>query len=301
MRRPSIVTSLSRRDLLVTAAGFLLAPALPRAQSDDPARALQALEARAGGRLGVCILDTATKRITGHRLDERFAMCSTFKLPLAAVILREADKGRLKLTDVVSYSQKDLLSYAPVTSEHLKEGGMTIGALAEAAQMTSDNTAANLLLSRIGGPSGFTARLREMGDQHTRLDRTEPMLNLVVPGDERDTTTPRAMAQAMAAFLTADVLTRSSRDLLIDWMVKTRTGDKRIRAGLPKDWRAGDKTGTANADAMTDKVNDVAIAFPPGRGALVITAFYDSDRRSKDISDADQAVLAEVGRLAGAW
>lgn len=296
-------SAITRRDLFTLTAGALLAPALPRAQAGDPARAIQALESRAGGRLGVCILDTTTKRITGHRLDERFAMCSTFKLPLAAVILREADQGRLKLTDVVSYSEKDLLSYAPVTSAHLKAGGtaIAISALAEAAQVTSDNTAANLLLSRIGGPSGFTARLREMGDQHTRLDRTEPMLNLVVAGDERDTTTPRAMAQTVAAFLTGDLLSRASRDTLIDWMVKTRTGDKRIRAGLAKDWPAGDKTGTANADAMTDKINDIAIAFPPGRGALVITAYYDSNRRSKEISDADQAVLADVGRLAAAW
>lgn len=295
--------TLSRRDLFSLGAGLLLVPARPRAQPDATARAIQALESRAGGRLGVCILDTTTKRLTGHRLDERFAMCSTFKLPLAAVILREADQGRLKLTDVVSYSEKDLLSYAPVTSAHLEAGGtaIAIGALAEAAQVTSDNTAANLLLARIGGPSGFTARLRELGDQHTRLDRTEPMLNLVVAGDERDTTTPRAMAQTVAAFLTGDLLSRASRDTLIDWMVKTRTGDKRIRAGLAKDWPAGDKTGTANADAMTDKINDIAIAFPPGRGALVITAYYDSNRRSKEISDADQAVLADVGRLAAAW
>jgi len=279
----------------------LLAPALPRAQSDTTARAIQALEARAGGRLGVCLLDTATTRVTGHRLDERFAMCSTFKLPLAAVILREADQGRLTLAEPVPYAEKDLLSHAPVTREHVKQGRMALGALAEAAQVTSDNTAANLLLSRIGGPSGFTARLREVGDQHTRLDRTEPALNLVVAGDERDTTTPLAMARTVAAFLAGDLLARASRDTLVDWMVKTRTGDKRIRAGLPKDWRAGDKTGTGTADTMTDKINDVAVAFPPGRGALVITAYYDSDRRSKDVSDADQAVLAEVGRLASAW
>lgn len=295
--------TLSRRDILTLGAGLLLAPALPRAQADETARAIQAIEARAGGRLGVAILDTATTRLTGHRLDERFAMCSTFKLPLAAVILRESDQGRLTLSDVIAYSEKDLLSYAPVTSAHLKAGGtaMAVGALAEAAQVTSDNTAANLLLARIGGPSGFTARLREAGDRHTRLDRTEPALNLVVPDDDRDTTTPRAMAHTLAAFLTGDRLSRASRAMLIDWMVKTRTGDKRIRAGLPKDWRAGDKTGTANAGAMTDKINDVAIVFPPGRGALIVTACYDSNRRSTEIGDADQAVLAEVGRLAAAW
>ena len=126
-------------------------------------------------------------------------------------------------------------------------------------------------------------------------------MNLVPAGDERDTTTPRAMAQTMAKFLTGDLLKPATRDRLIDWMVQTKTGDKRIRAGLPKEWRAGDKTGTAQADSMTDKVNDLAIAFPPGRGALIVTAYYDSDKRTQDTRDEDQALLAEAGRIAAAW
>ena len=109
------------------------------------------------------------------------------------------------------------------------------------------------------------------------------------------------MAQTVAKILTGDVLKPASRDRLIDWMVRTTTGDKRIRAGLPKEWRAGDKTGTAQADTMTDKVNDVAVAFPPGKGALIVTAFYDSDERSKDTRDEDQALLADVGRIAATW
>lgn len=293
--------SLSRRDVITAAAGLLVSPIVARARTTDPTGALQALESRHGGRLGVAMLDTGTRRIAGHRLDERFALCSTFKLPLAAVVLREADQGRLQLSEVLPYTQKDMLSYAPVTGEHLKDGGMTVGALAEAAQVTSDNVAANLLLTRLGGPAAFTARLREMGDRLTRLDRMEPALNVVPPGDERDTTTPRGMAETLAAVATGDVLKPASRDLLIEWMVKTRTGDKRIRAGLPKDWRAGDKTGTITGDQTTDKYNDVAIAFPPGRGALVVTAFYDTGKHFKDIRDEDQAVLAQVGRLAAAW
>lgn len=285
---------------MLTAAGWLTARAVASARRADPTEALKALESRNGGRLGVCLLDARTGRMAGHRLDERFAMCSTFKLPLAAVVLREADHRRLSLTDVVRYTKDDMLSFAPVTSRHLGEG-MSVAALAEAAQVTSDNVAANLLLSRIGGPAGFTARLREIGDRHTRLDRTEPELNLVEPGDERDTTTPRAMAETIAKFLAGDLLTPDTRDRLLDWMVQTRTGDKRIRAGLPGTWRAGDKTGTGMADGMTDKYNDIAIAFPPGRGPLVITAFYDTDEHARDMRDEDQAVLAAVGRLAAAW
>lgn len=239
--------------------------------------------------------------MTGHRLDERFAMCSTFKMSLAALVLREAEQGRLNLNERISYTEKDLLSVSPVTTRHVKSGGATLGVLAEAIQVTSDNTAANLLLTKVGGPSGFTAKLRALGDTVTRLDRTEPQLNIVVPGDDRDTTSPRAMAETVARFTTGDALTAASRERLITWMVQTETGLKRLRAGLPKDWRTGDKTGTGMADAMTDKINDLAVTFPPGRAALVIAAYYDTDEHSKDARDEDQAVLAEVGRIAAGW
>jgi beta-lactamase class A len=292
---------LSRRDVITAAAGLLVAPLATRAQGADPSRALQALETRNGGRLGVAMLDTRTRRIAGHRLDERFAMCSTFKFSLAALVLREADQGRLALTERIAYTEKDLLPVSPVTTRHLKDGGASLGVLAEAAQVTSDNAAANLLLARLGGPAGFTAKLRALGDTTTRLDRNEPQLNLVVAGDERDTTTPRAMADTVARFVAGDALAPASRDRLIEWMVRTETGLKRIRAGLPKDWKAGDKTGTGMAAEMTDKYNDLAVAFPPGRAPLVVTAFYDTDEHATDMRDEDQAVLAEVGRLAAAW
>ena len=294
-------TGLSRRHVLVTTAGLFMPGVLARAQTGGASNALAALEARAGGRLGVCILDTQTGRHIGNRMDERFAMCSTFKLPLAAVVLREADRGRLRLDERIAFSQKDMLSHAPVTGQHLTDGGMTLVALTEAAQVTSDNVAANLIIRRLGGPAAFTALLRALGDRATRLDRDEPTLNLVLPGDIHDTTTPRAMAMTVARFLTGGLLTFASRDLLISWMVATQTGSKRIRAGLPKDWRAGDKTGTATADTMTDKCNDVAVAWPPGKAPMIVAAYFDSAVKSAATRDEDQSVLAEVGRIAAAW
>jgi beta-lactamase class A len=290
--------NISRRHILTLVAGLVARPTL---SARARVQTLQALESRAGGRLGVCILNTATGHQVGNRMDERFAMCSTFKLPLAAMLLREADLGRLRLTDIIRFSQKDMVPHAPVTGPNLEKGGMTVAALAEAAQVTSDNVAANLLLRQVGGPVGFTAILRSIGDRTTRLDRFEPALNLVLPGEVHDTTTPRAMAETISKVVAGDLLTNASRERLIAWMVATRTGDKRIRAGLPKDWRAGDKTGTANADTMTDKVNDIAAAWPPGKAPIVVAAYYDSDKRSMDIRDEDQAVLAETGRIAAAW
>lgn len=290
----------TRRALLAALAAAAVAPLEARRQ-DAAESALAAAEKAVGGRLGVGILDTGSGRIVGQRLDERFAMCSTFKLALAAMVLREADAGRLSLDERIVYTKADLQSYAPITSQHLADGHMTVAALAEAAQTTSDNTAANLLLRRLGGPARFTAGVREAGDTATRLDRFEPTLNLVVPGDDRDTTTPRAMAALVAKYLTTDYLSAASRERLIGWMVATTTGQKRIRAGFPADWRAGDKTGTAQADEMTDKVNDIAIAWPPGRAPIVVTGYYDSARKTTATQPGDEAALAAVGRAAAAW
>ena len=264
---------LSRRQTLAGLGGLLLGACAPV----DPApagQALAALERSAGGRLGVLAL--CGDRVLDHRAAERFGMCSTFKLALAAAILRETDAGRLALDQWVPYSSADLVFHAPVTEANLAKGGMSVGALAEAAQTTSDNVAANLLLKLIGGPEGFTVRLREMGDPTTRLDRYEPEMNLVPAGELRDTTTPQASARLVARVFSGDLLEPHSRDLLATWCVATKTGLERLRKGLPADWRSGDKTGTASAPGMPNKHNDIAIVWTPKGGIAVIAAYYEA-------------------------
>jgi beta-lactamase class A len=286
---------LSRRQTVAGAAALALArPVAARAS------AFADLERRAGGRLGVGVLDTATGGVTGHRLDERFGMCSTFKLPLAGVILAEIDAGRLTAGQWVAYTQADIVYHAPVTGPNLAKGGMTVAALAEAAQKTSDNVAANLLLKLLGGPEGFTARLRALGDPVTRLDHLEPKMNLVKPGEVNDTTSPRAMARLVHRLVTGSTLTAASRDTLLRWMIDTGTGMKRLRAGFPAGWIAGDKTGTADADGMPNKVHDVAIAWPPNRAPLIVACYYEAPVTFDGTRPEDEAVHAEVGRIAAA-
>lgn len=284
---------------MLTAASAFAPPAYARPKL-DAVDALADIERKSAGRLGVCVLDTGSGRTLTRRAGERFAMCSTFKLPLAAAILREADRGKLKLDTFVPYTKADMIYHAPVTEPNLAKGGMTVAALAEAAQKQSDNPAANLLMKQLGGPAGFTQFFHALGDTVTRIDRYEPEMNRVVPGDERDTTTPSAMAATLAKILTGDVLAPASRDLLIQWMIDTETGAKRLRAGFPQGWRAGDKTGTGYDD-ISGKVNDVAIAWPPGKAPLIVTSYYNTAGPADDVSDEDQAVLAEVARIAAAW
>jgi beta-lactamase class A len=256
----------------------------------SPEKRLSMLEAESGGRLGVVALDTATGRRLAHRADERFAMCSTFKLCLAAAVLARVDAGKESLDRQISYSAADLLDYSPVTRAHLKQHTLSVEALCKAAVEESDNAAANLLLKGVGGPDGFTSYLRSLGDTVTRLDRNEPELNSNEPGDPRDTTTPAAMVETMRRLLLGDALSAPSRATLIGWMVACKTGTARIRGGVPGDWRVGDKTGTGVRGAT----NDIAILWPPGRPPILVAA-YSSD--SKKGNAECSALLAEVGTL----
>jgi beta-lactamase class A len=295
---------LRRREFLmapIAAATLRAGPAgaEPVTRRFDASR-LQSLET-GQARLGVCFLDTATGETAGHRMEERFAMCSTFKLALVAACLRDADRGRLDLDRVLTYSEADLLPWAPVTRKHLASGGMSIVALAQAAQEMSDGVAANLLVRHLGGPTAVTAKFRDMGDSVSRLDRYEPELGLVLSADLRDTTSPLAMAQLVGCITTGDLLKPESRERLLLWMQNTDTGPHRLRAGLPAEWRAGNKTGTGRAEGTTNKCNDVAIAFPPGKPPIVIAAYFDSGEYTAQVERRHEAVLADVGRMAAEW
>jgi beta-lactamase class A len=294
-RRDFLITSVSATALLASPAG-----AAPVPRRFDAAARLRSLEV-GQARLGVCFLDTATGEASGNRLEEHFALCSTFKLGLVAAFLREADQGRLDLAEVLPYSEADLLPWAPVTRPNLAKGGLSLAALAQAAQERSDGSAANLLVRRLGGPAAVTAKFREIGDPVTRLDRYEPDLGLVLSADLRDTTSPLAMAQLVRRITTGDVLKPESRERLLGWMRDTSTGPNRLRAGLPAAWRSGNKTGTGRTQGTTNKCNDVAITFPPGRSPVVIAAYFDSGEYTEQIEARHETVLAEVGKIAAEW
>ena len=293
---------LHRRTLITAlAAAPTLTPGLSRAAlfaskpPTDLSSRINELERASGGRLGVAVLDTQTGRRFAWRGDERFRMCSTIKMPLSAAILRRVDQGRERLERRVTYGRDVLMGNSPVVEKHV-EDGMTIGALCEATITWSDNAAANLLFDALaggGGPAALTRFLRAIGDQTTRSDRREPELNTGAPDDPRDTTTPAAMLATWKTLLLEDALSPASRRQLADWLIANRTGDKRLRAGLPRGWKVGDKTGNNGKDTT----NDVAIAWPPGRKPILIACFHD--RGSAD-DDARSAVHAQTARAISA-
>lgn len=253
---------------------------------------LAALEKQhAGSRIGVAAIDLASNKRVEYRGDERFLMCSTFKVLAVAAVLKRVDEKTEQLERFVKYGEAQLLEYAPVTRAHVKEGGMTLEALCGAAISLSDNTAANLILESIGGPKGFTDFARSIGDRLTRLDRMEPELNVATaPGDERDTTTPAAMCQTLQRLLASDILSQESRGRLEGWMVANETGSKMIRASLPADWKVGDKTGRSGKGAT----NDIAIVRPPSGGPIFIAIYVVDPNESQELRDELVAKAAKV-------
>ena len=266
----------SRRSVIAGALAFPFAASA----AEDP---VAELEKQTGARIGVAALDTGSSKRISWRADERFVMCSTFKLSLAAAILTKVDKGSEQLKRLVRYGADAPVGLSPITSKNVARG-MTVVELCEAAVVYSDNGAANTLLAELGGPEAMTAYWRSIGDKLSRLDDNELKLN--IPDGERNTTTPSAMLGNLNTLLLGEALPPESRARLLGWMRASTTGVNRLRAGLPPAWIWGDKTGTN--DPRYGAVNDIGIAVPPGRKPILIAAYTEH---------ANEKVLAMTGKI----
>lgn len=280
----------TRRDWVMAGAAAPLLASCGTWPAQAPSARLAALEAASGGRLGVAVLGTHDAAPWGHRIDERFPMCSTFKLLAASGVLALSARDAGLLGRRIVYARADLVSYSPVTQQHAGEG-MTVAALCAAALQYSDNTAGNLLIRLLGGPEGVTGYARSIGDAAFRLDRWETELNTAIPGDPRDTTTPAAMAASLQRLALGEALGAPQRAQLVDWLRGNTTGAARIRAGVPADWRVGDKTGGGDYGTT----NDVAVLWPPRRPPLVV-AMYFTQPHDKNAA-ARNDVLAQAARI----
>lgn len=250
---------------------------------------LAELEKSTGGRLGVVLINTADNSQIVYRGDERFPMCSTSKVMAASAILKQSETQTSLLNQRVEIKKSDLVNYNPITEKHL-DGGMTIAELTDATLRYSDNTAMNKLIAQLGGPAKVTQFARSIGDKTFRLDRTEPTLNTAIPGDERDTTTPAAMAKTLQNLTLDNTLAEPQRKQLVEWMKKNTTGGASIRAGLPTTWTVADKTGSGSYGTT----NDIAVIWPENQPPVVlVTYFTQPQKEAKSRND----VLAAAAKI----
>lgn len=294
MTLPKDAAAIDRRRLMAAVAAAAALPGTGRAQtaSDAP---LRALEQSVQGWLGVMALRSDGRILLSHRANDRFPMDSTFKASLAAAVLARVDRGQERLDRRLPVTRADILANSPVTETLVAAGEADLATLCQAAITVSDNAAANLLLGTVGGPAGLTAFWRRLGDRVTRLDRIEPGLNEGTPGDPRDTTSPAAMAGVLRNLIFGRALSAESRQRLTGWMGQTRTGLNLLRAGVPADWRAADKTGRGGHGS----VNDIAVFWPPGGLPVIVTCYLTATEAATPLKEQTHA---EVGRLvAAAW
>lgn len=250
---------------------------------------LALLEKSSGGRLGVALINTENNNFTLYRADERFAMCSTSKVVAVSALLKKSESDKDILRKKITFHESELVTWSPITEKNLTTG-MTLDALSAATLQHSDNTAMNAILNYLGGPSAATSFARSIGDVTFRQDRTEPELNTAIPGDERDTSTPLAMAQTLQKLTLGDALAVPQRQQLVEWLKGNTTGAASIQAGLPEGWKAGDKTGSGDYGTT----NDIAVIWPPGKAPLVLVIFF-----TQPLQDAQprKDVLAEATKI----
>lgn len=285
-----------RRFATAASASLLLSGMSAEAFSENASKSswaieLEQIEAKTGGRLGVAIVDVETRRSMLHRENEQFPMCSTAKALTCGAVLARVDAGCDSLDRIIRFSASDLVTYSPATRDHVRDG-MTLKAVCRAAMTLSDNTAENLMLATLGGPSGVTAFARSLGDERTRLDRCETALNDATPGDPRDTTTPEAMARTLERLVLGSFLSRSLREQLAAWMVANTTGGAKLRAGVPATWTVGDKTGSGGHGTS----NDIAVLWKPDGRPMVAAVYLTGAEAVQEA--ARSSAIAAVGRLA---
>lgn len=265
----------------------ILAPASPATANDTLIDAVKSVEARLKGRVGIVVHDTETGRHWTYKADERFPMASTFKAFACGAVLANVDAGSETLDRKITINSDDLVDYSPITEKRVGNA-MTMAELCEAAVTMSDNSAANHILASLKGPTGLTAFMRSIGDETTRLDRWETELNEARPGDERDTTSPRAAAQSLQDLMFGNILTDASKRQLTEWMLNDKVADALIRSVLPKGWRIADKTGGGGNGAR----GILAVLWPPKKKPTIAVIYIADNEASWAMRNA---AIAEIG------
>ncbi|CDH04567.1 Beta-lactamase (Penicillinase) (Contains: Beta-lactamase form I; Beta-lactamase form II) [Xenorhabdus bovienii str. oregonense] len=260
-------------------------------QQNQITNQLSALEKNANGRLGVVLIDTADHSTITYHAHERFPLCSTSKMMAVSALLKKSETDEGLLNQRIHYQQSDIVEYSPITEKHLQDS-MTLAELSAATIQYSDNTAMNLLIDQLGGTHDVTRFARSIGDNAFRLDRKEPELNMVTPVDERDTTTPQAMADSLYKLALGNTLAATQRTQLVEWLKGNTTGGASIRAGVPDNWIVGDKTGRCDYGST----NDIAVIWPDKDKAPLILVTYFTQPNDKD-AKAHPDVLAAAARI----
>lgn len=252
--------------------------------------------------IGVAAIHLESGRSVAVRGAERFPMGSVYKFPIVIAALQRVDAGTLKFDQTITIDPKDFSpGWSPIRDDAKgKPVTVTVRELLRYTVSISDNTASDTTVRLLGGPAAIQKVMNDLGVSKIRIDREErtiakhlgePDGRKLYATDPRDTSTPDEMAKLLAAFFhRRDGLSKASHDLLMQWMIDTPTGVRRIKAVVPKGSVVAHKTGT-----MPGTVNDVGIVTSPdGKNHVVIVVFSKGGTTEEKIREDDVAAAAKA-------
>lgn len=253
--------------------------------------------------------------------ERGYLMQSVFKLWLAAAWLDRVDAGEAKLEDRIKITKADLGYYHEPIAARVGPNGYdaTLLELIRYIVIESDNPAAEVLLTRLGGPGVLTAWLKEKGVNGIRVDRGERALHAAaaeidnatgakqnalvdrfvggtLDGSTLDGATPDGSVDALADLHRGKLLSPASTRLLISIMGETATGEKRVKAGLEPGWTWAHKTGTggrANGQTRTLGVGDIGLLTSPDGDVYAVAMFVGGAAEPMPVQEG---WFAELGR-----
>jgi beta-lactamase class A len=295
-------------------------------------QSLMKLAAESDGRVGICVSNVTALEPVCVNGDQKFPLQSVMKLVVGAAVMEAIDHKKLLLSDVIVVRPENASPGPQDFANIVRSKGslnVTIEELLRRAVVDSDSTSVDVLIERLGGVAMIQAFLKRIDADSINIDRDERHLQAESVGlvwkseyadsdkfevavkslpkeiqnaawnlylkDSRDTATPNGMAHFLQALARGKILSETSTQRLLAVMKATVTGRDRLKAGTPKGWDLGHKTGTGRTwQGITSATNDVGVLTAPDGGQVVVAVFVAESKRS---NEQRAAIIANVAKL----
>lgn len=255
------------------------------------------ISAVTNGPVGAAFALLGTSEAFAMQGDRHFPTQSVYKLPIAMLVLRQVDAGKLELDQKLTVTPNEFVSDREFTikRQYPKGAELTVRELLRYMISESDGTACDVLLKLIGGPEKATQDLRELGIRDFNIARYEKEMAENARVASENWTTPEAAIQLLKMLHEGKVISPANRDLLLDLMINSRPGRNRLKGLLPSGTVVAHKTGTsATIKGVTSATNDIGIITLPNDRRLAIAVFVSDTKADEKTREGVIAKIADA-------
>lgn len=247
-------------------------------------------------KVGVAILDFQDGSITEFNGNDSFPLQSVFKFHIAAKVLDLVDKDSWQLDSSIAIKASEITEniYSPLREEHgIKDMNMRLDSLIYYMVSMSDNVSCDVLLRRIGGPEAVNSYFKEVGISGTQIQINEEEMQKEWEPQFKNVATPLSVLQTLHKFYLREYLSGTSHDFLWAMMENSKTGAKRIKAGVPKGSSVVHKTGSGgrNDKGISSATNDAAIITLPNGNKYILVVFVGE---SSETDEVNEKIIADI-------